>query len=193
MSKAFKLMSLAGALSVLLLYSANATVNFAFNAIHSGGTPGGPSPWATMTITNILGGVQITLTNSPTNTAGQFISRLNLLFTTLPSGANFTGDPFVTSINLGSFTDAGLSFNVKVDFKVAPPSARLLPGNSSSFTLLGVSESDFAGLNNSAMVHIQALPDGGSSKVIAPEPGSLIAIGTGLASLLGLRRRRRVA
>ncbi len=143
-----------------------------------------------MTITNISGGVTITLTNSPTNPPGQFLSQLNLLFNTLPSGFDFTGDPFVTNITLGSFIDAGLSFNVKVDFRVAPPPARLLPGNSSTFKLFGVSESDFAGLNDSAMVHIQGLPDGGSSKVIAPEPGSLIAIGTGLASLLGLRRRR---
>jgi len=42
------------------------------------------------------------------------------------------------------------------------------------------------------MVHIQAIPPpGDSGKIIAPEPGSLIAIGTGLASLLGLRRRRQ--
>jgi hypothetical protein len=81
-------------------------------------------------------------------------------------------------------------FNVRVNFKIAPPPTRLLPGGTSTFKLFGVSEADFAGQNDSAMVHIQNIPDGGSSKVIAPEPGRLIAIGSGLVSLLGLRRRR---
>lgn len=81
---------------------------------------------------------------------------------------------------------------MEVRFKVAPPTARLLPGNTSTFKLFGVSTTNFVGANNSAMVHIQNIPPGDdSSKVIAPEPGSLIAIGTGLVSLLGLRRRRK--
>jgi hypothetical protein len=168
------------------------SITFPFNTVHSGATPGGSPPWATMIMTDIVGGVQISLTNSATNPSGQFISELNLLFNTLPTGSNFVGDPYVTSISLGNYTDAGLSFNVEVRFKVAPPGARLLPGGTSTFTLSGVSTSDFAGLNTSAMVHIQNIPPGGdSSKVIAPEPGSLIAIGTGLVSLLGLRRRRK--
>jgi opacity protein-like surface antigen len=168
------------------------SITFPFNTVHTGATPGGPAPWATMTITNITGGVQISLTNSATNPTGQFIGQLNLLFTTQPTGSNFSSDPYVQSISLGNFTDAGLGFNVKVRFKPAPPSDRLLPGGTSNFKLFGVSTSDFAGLNTSAMVHIQNIPPGGdSSKVIAPEPGSLIAIGTGLVSLLGLRRRRK--
>jgi hypothetical protein len=145
-----------------------------------------------MTITNTSeGGVSISLTNSATNPSGQFIGDLHLLFNTLPTGFDFTGDPYVNNIILGNHTNAGLSFNVEVRFKVAPPSARLLPGGTSTFTLFGVSEADFAGLDTSAMVHIQNIPGGGSSKVIAPEPGSLIAMGTGLVSLLGLRRRKR--
>jgi hypothetical protein len=74
-----------------------------------------------MIMTDIVGGVQISLTNNATNPAGQFISELNLLFNTLPTGSNFVGDPYVTSISLGSYTDAGLSFNVEVRFKVSPP------------------------------------------------------------------------
>jgi hypothetical protein len=168
------------------------SITFPFNTVHSGATPGGPAPWATMTITNITGGVQISLTNSATNPAGQFISELNLLFNTLPTGSNFVGDPYVRSISLRNYTDAGLSFNVEVRFKVAPPGARLLPGNTSTFELFGVSTTNFVGANNSAMVHIQNIPPlGDSGKIIAPEPGSLIAIGTGLVSLLGLRRRRK--
>ncbi|BCW96570.1 MAG: PEP-CTERM sorting domain-containing protein [Fimbriimonadales bacterium] len=181
-----------GVLGLAALSQASATsILFVFNTVHSGDTPGGPAPWVTMTITDISGGVQVSLTNNATNTAGQFISELNLLFDMLPTGSNFSGDPYVQSISLGSYTDASLSFNVEVRFKNAPPTARLLPGDTSTFKLFGVSTSDFAGLNDSAMVHIQGLPLGESGKIIAPEPGSLIAIGTGLISLLGLRRRKK--
>ncbi|BCW96566.1 MAG: hypothetical protein KatS3mg018_2048 [Fimbriimonadales bacterium] len=164
---------------------------FNFNTVYTGGTPVGPAPWATMTISDIVGGVQISLTNSPTNTAGQFIRELNLLFNTTPTGSDFTGDPYVQLISLGSYTDAGLGFNAQVRFKGSPPASRLLPGGTSTFQLFGVSTTDFAGLDNSAMVHIQGLPSGESGKIIAPEPGSLIAMGTGLISLLGLRRRKK--
>jgi len=183
---------LASIVSLVAFAQASASIVFNFNTVWTGGTPSGPAPWATMTITDITGGVQISLTNSATNPAGQFISKLNLLFNTLPTGSNFVGDPYVQSISLGSYTDAGLNFNVEVRFKVAPPAQRLLPGGTSTFQLFGVSTSDFAGLDNSAIVHIQAIPPlDESGKIIAPEPGSLIAIGTGLVSLLGLRRRRK--
>jgi len=147
-----------------------------------------------MTITDISGGVQITLTHLATDTLNEpnrFISQLNLLFNTNPTGSATLGDPHINNITIGSFTDASLSFNVKVDFKVAPPSARLTQGLSSTFQLFGVSEVNFAGANNSAMVHIQALQNNLSSKVIAPEPASLLALGVGLAGLMGRRLRKR--
>jgi len=183
---------LASALGAVALTQASASIVFYFNTVHSGATPGGPAPWAVMTMNDIPGGVQISLTNNATNPAGLFISRLNLLFNTLPTGSNFVGDPYVTSISLGSYTNAGLSFNVRVNFEIAPPPQRLLPGGTSTFQLFGVSTANFVGANDSAMVHIQAIPPlGDSSKIIAPEPGSLIAIGTGLVSLLGLCRRKK--
>jgi len=183
---------LASALGAVALTQASASIVFYFNTVHSGATPGGPAPWAVMTMNDIPGGVQISLTNNATNPAGLFISRLNLLFNTLPTGSNFVGDPYVTSISLGSYTNAGLSFNVRVNFEIAPPPQRLLPGGTSTFQLFGVSTANFVGANDSAMVHIQAIPPlGDSGKIIAPEPSSLIAIGTGLVSLLGLRRRKK--
>ncbi len=144
-----------------------------------------------MTITDIAGGVSITLNhlNTAPSESGRFIGYLNLKFNTTPTSGS--GDSFVTGFNFGGFTDAGLSYNVRVNFKNAPPPARLLQGLSSTFVLNGVSEADFAGLDTSAMVHFQALAGGDSSKVIAPEPASMLALGTGLIGMLGLRRRKR--
>lgn len=177
--------------TLALLSSANATITFPFNTVHSGGVPAGTPTWATMIIQDVPGGVLITLTHNPTSASGQFIGRLHLKFNRVPTGFDFTGDPFVTNINLGGYINAGLSFNTEVRFRVAPPASRLLPGRTATFRLFGVSESDFAGQISSAMVHIQGLPGGESSKVIAPEPASMIALGTGIAGLLGLSSRRK--
>lgn len=178
----------------LLTVSAHATIKLVFTTVHSGGTPAGASPWATMTISDISGGVQITLDHLLNPAApNQFISELNLRFTRKPTGFNTLSDPFIASIGrFDGYIDAGLPFNAEIRFKVAPPAGRLLPGSSSTFWLLGVSEADFAGTDNSAMIHIQGIPPfDGSSKVIAPEPASMLALGTGILSLVGLRRRRR--
>lgn len=178
--------------AALITAPSQATTTFVFNTVHTGGTPGGTPPWATMTIQDITGGVLITLNHSASSASGQFISELNLKFNTAPTGSDFTGDPFVTSIGgFGGYTDAGLGFNASINFRVAPLASRLLPGNSSTFKLFGVSESSFAGQNTSAMIHIQGLAGGDSSKVVAPEPASMIALGAGLAGLLGLRRRKK--
>jgi hypothetical protein len=87
------------ALSALLLSQATATITFYFNTVHSGATPGGPPPWAVMTITNTSGGVSISLTNSATNPSGQFIGDLHLLFNIQPTGFVFTGDPYVKTLS----------------------------------------------------------------------------------------------
>lgn len=146
-----------------------------------------------MTITDITGGVEIRLNHLTTdlvNEPNRFARELFLRFDTNPIGFSFTGDPYVQSISVGSLINAGLPFNVKVVFKNSPAS-RLTQGSNSAFQLFGVSTSDFVGANDSAMIHFQALIGGDSSKVIAPEPASLAALGIGLVGLAGRLRRKR--
>ena len=102
---------LASALGAVALTQASASIVFHFNTVHSGAVPVGSASWAVMTMNDIPGGVQISLTNNATNPTGQFIGQLNLLFTPQPTGSNFSSDPYVQSISLGNFTDAGLGFN----------------------------------------------------------------------------------
>lgn len=40
--------------AILCSVIAHASVSFPFNAVHTGGTPSGPAPWASMTITDIV-------------------------------------------------------------------------------------------------------------------------------------------
>lgn len=190
---------LLGAIAGAILFgssmqSAHSLITLDFDTIWtSSGTPGGAAPWATLTIMDIAGGVTMTLTHNNSSAAGQFLSTLNLLATPLPNDISIShSSSFIQGHSFGSYVDAGLNFNIKIDFKNGPPSARLTPGLSSTWDLLGtgLSEASFASSSTSQMVHLQGIAGGGSAKIIVPEPASMIALGTGLASLLGLRRRR---
>lgn len=169
------------------------TLTLSFNTVWTGATPAGTPDVAILTMQDVSNGVLITLTHSPNSAAGQFISKLNLRFYRQPTGADFTGDPFVVSIGrFGGYVDAGRNFNAEVRFKVAPPAARLLPGRTSSFRIFGVSVADFVPGNTSAMIHVQGIPPSDASgKLIVPEPGSVLALCAGIAGLSRLRPRQR--
>ncbi|MCX7993384.1 MAG: hypothetical protein N2651_06915 [Fimbriimonadales bacterium] len=109
--------------ALALASSAHASINFVFNTVQTGGTPSGSAPWATMTMHDISGGVQITLNHLANPSApNQFISELNIFFNRRPTGSDFTGDPFVSSIGrFGGYTDAGLSFNAEIGSKSPRP------------------------------------------------------------------------
>lgn len=183
--------TIGGALSTLLL-SVYANT-FEFNTVIVGPAPGGSAPWARIILTDTVGGVQVSLTHLTTDPGEpRRIGRLHLRFSTIPTGFNSLGDPFVSGHFLGNHfvADAGLSFNAYVDFNVSPP--RLTQGNTSTFEFLGVSKSDFNFQEpTSGMIHMFDQRGSENSKIIAPEPASMMALGVGLFGLLGLRRRKR--
>lgn len=74
------------------------TLTLSFNTVWTGATPAGTPDVAILTMQDVSNGVLITLTHSPNSAAGQSISKLNLRFYRQPTGADFTGDPFVVSI-----------------------------------------------------------------------------------------------
>jgi hypothetical protein len=56
MSNTAKRWVLMSVLSLAAFAQASASsITFPFNTVHSGATPGGPAPWATMTMTDIIG------------------------------------------------------------------------------------------------------------------------------------------
>lgn len=185
--------------SALLAIPAFASADFSwdFNTVISGGTPGGPTPWANLTGTQSGSDVNFLLTFNDFVGAGEateFIKELDLLY-----GGTFDGtqgfsysDSSIVGTSIGSFTDAGLSFNLSMDFETSNAGGganRVKPGDTVVFTITNVSADDFT----TGMLHINGLADGGSSKVgpgPVPEPASMAALGMGALGLLARRRRK---
>ena len=185
---------LAGA-GVFLAIPAFASADFSwnFNTVISGDTPGGPAPWANLTGTQDGSNVDFVLTFNNFSGAGsttEFLKQLDLANSNLGAGNTLTSsDSRIVGFDFGTLTDAGLGFDLKMDFNTANNHPRVVPGDTVDFTITGASAGDFT----SGLLHINGTPGPqGSGKVApgpVPEPTSMAALGMGALGLFSRRRR----
>lgn len=181
-------------------------LTFNFSLVVAGGTPDGPAPWATLVITDSgVDTVDFSLTNNAPGSSSQFITEVDLNIDPYPS--SFTSfavisdpDSLVTGMSLGQDTINGLAgenFDFEVDFKKAGSGPRFTSGKTVTWQLAGAGLTaaafDTLSVNGNdpkkALLHIQGLADGSSSKLSpVPEPTTLALLGLGL---FGIARRRR--
>lgn len=172
---------------------ASADISFDFNTVQTGGTPGGPTPWATLDGVQNGSNTDFTLTFNDFVGAGadtEFLKQLDITYTGNLGGSSILeSEAGITSASLGGFTDAGIHFDVKLGFSTPNNANRVEPGETVHFTVTNSDANDFS----FAMLHINALPGGGSGKVIqgVPEPASMAALGFGAFGLLARRRRNK--
>ena len=193
-----------------------APITFNYGTVVTGGTPSGPAPWLTATVTDVVGGVNIKLTAAGTLGVGEFVSKVYFnIFGFSPTGLNsiFNSGPMGTPSFSALPPNApgpagGNEFTLIVGFPTpnSPPGNRFEAGEVADLTLLGVTTADF--LANSkgftTVAHFQGLlgpgddsgwvgnggPGPGTGGEV-PEPTTLAVCGV-LAALgvVGYRRRR---
>lgn len=183
-----------------------ATLTFNFDSVYTGATPGGGTPWATVTLTDTgVDMVDLTVSHNASSAAGQFITllRLNVDPSVGVINGSATGGKVATfdSVSNGSQVDAGSSFDFAVDFNTSNAgngAQRLLAGDSVTIALSGsgLSVANFDALSSGgtpvrALMHIQGIDGGLSGKVTeaVPEPASMIVLGG--AALAAFARKRR--
>jgi len=193
-------------LTVLAAVSNAASLTFDFNSVYTGALPGGGTPWATVTLTDSGAGlVDMVVSHNGTSAAGQFISNLELnldpFIGAVSGNATFGETATFNSVSTGSFTDAGTTFDLKVDFNQSNANSgaqRLEAGESVTIQLsgTGLSVANFdaystGGTPVRALMHIQGIDGGLSSKVTegVPEPATMVVLGG--AALAAFARRKR--
>jgi hypothetical protein len=193
------------ALAVVGFTSAHASIVFQFNTVIAGAPQGGPT-FATLTIEDSgVDTVTLTLahTADPNVAGGQAIMSLLLNVDPYIGGINVTSadskfEGFSASQN--GQNDSGASFDLQLNFDIAPPTDRFLAGDSAVMTATGsgLTENSFDALSAGnqqwqGMIHFISIPpDGNSAKVVTgepvPEPATILALGLGLAALIKRRR-----
>ncbi|MCA1971431.1 MAG: PEP-CTERM sorting domain-containing protein [Caenispirillum sp.] len=173
------------------------SATYAFTGLKDGGTV---APVATLSITDVAGGAQFSLTG----TFGWLppSAFLSHLWFNGPAGmvTAVAGNAFNAALAYGPTTNAGYHFTWDAIYPVsgAPGSDRFLATDFSSWQILGAGITA-ASFTLPMMVHIQGLEGNtlgldGSIKVLAavPEPGACGMLLAGLA-LIGAMARRRTA
>lgn len=194
-SRKTALLAITGALLVFPAF-ASADYHVDFNNVVTGGTPGGPTPWATLDGVQNGSDVDFTLTFNSFVGAGadtEFLKQLDLQYSGDLSGSAINeSEAGITGTSIGSFVDAGISFDAMIDFETSNASGnRVLPGDTVSFTITNATADDFT----FAMLHINGTPTGEDSGKVGPgpvpEPASMAALGMGALGLLARRRRAK--
>ena len=169
-----------------------ASPTYTFNQLTSGEAV---APLATLTVEDIDGGAQFTLTGSFGSLgAGSFLSRIEF---NGPDGSFnlVSGNTLKTGAVYGSHVNASYDFTWEAMFPVSnkPGSDRFLPTDHAVWTITGdgITAASFGG---TAMIHLQGVTEFGSYssiKVLAPipEPETYALMLAGLAGV-GLAARR---
>lgn len=186
-----------GLLLVASLSARAATLTVDVNTLLTGG-PGVPGSQSVAKLTikdTAANTVEVKIENLWSNVVfgnGSFLTRLFLettLATAIPNGMHVSGNPIDGWGNSGK--NAGFSFDKRVEFETANNANRFRSGEESVFTLTatGLDATDFT----RAMVHIQGIAQNGESAKYTgeavPEPGTMIALGMGVAA--AVRRRKK--
>ena len=165
---------------------------------HVTGVDLGATTVATLEANDVAGGVQMTLTNvAVAGGIDAFLTQLLMTYDGALGGLSLQNDAGVaaSAFNTGAITNASFDF----DFEVLWPTSnagggalRLNIGESSTFTILGATLADLFNGTPGAMLHVQGLDGGGSTKYIAsvvPLPAAGLML-LGALGLLGVSRRR---
>ena len=147
----------------------------------------------TLSITDVAGGASFSLTSSTSSTYGPGAFLLDLALQG-PSGTfgNYTGPGSPAVATFGSFTNAGVDYDWKINFDNAPPGDRLLDGMTATWTITGsgISADSFAMPMQLHIGAINAMDD--SVKIPAiPEPETYALLLAGLGVLVMLNRSRQ--
>lgn len=199
-------LALAGAAAAFSPGAAAATASFSFSECLAG-CDGSIASAATLTLTDIAGGVSFSLTSS--SPGGSFIS--GLYFNGTSGHVDNTGSQtlggftYSTSASAESFTSAA-GYNWDFSFPTAKSKDRLLAGETASWTITGngVDVTDFSA-DSKLMVHLQGVTGIGSDTSVklagvfldpvasVPEPGNgaMLAAGLGLVGAVVRRRSRQ--
>ena len=187
------------ALPAVLIYN--------LNTIYTGGTPGGPAPWVTITMSDIVANkVNVLVEHSASSTIGQFVSNVYLNLDPFVSGITLSNevnankrDNHNTALN-GINGGAGQTFDLEINFITSNSGGgvnRLKPGEfwSGNLTGTGLSTTNFISANKDgyfAAAKIQGIDGGAISSHfgVVPEPATLLIFSVGVTAILHRRRRK---
>ncbi len=190
--------------AVLMLWSCAAyAVTLTFDEYVTGEDLG-ETTLATLEITETADGVQFTLTNVAVDAGiDAFLTQLFLTYESSTAGLTLTDDGGVATddFTTNDIINASFDFQIIVEWETSNRGGgeeRLEIGESSTFTIVGATLDDFLSDDDVfAMIHIQGLDGGGSTKYTATIPPiPLPAAGGLLLAALGalaIRRRREQA